>query len=220
MTLQPPVESYGTPNALGLDDAYIGVPTWDIADGLISDKPSCTPPGQGRFTSRDSMFGEVSSPMSLNQFAYAAMNPVTMWDPTGLYPTCDGKCSGNTQENLIRNFSQNYGAAVQAGTGGSGYSPGTSAQTSAQPVQAITTSERRATSQCAPGAPGDAGTAAGPAHPHGLGRSRAPRMLERSMTFGATSASLFGVCVRLAVPLMGRSPWASDTAFARRQAGC
>ena len=30
MTLQPPVESYGTPNALGLDDAYIGVPTWDI----------------------------------------------------------------------------------------------------------------------------------------------------------------------------------------------
>ena len=132
MTLQPPVESYGTPNALGLDDAYIGVPTWDIADGLISDKPSCTPPGQGPFTSRDSMFGEVSSPMSLNQFAYAAMNPVTMWDPTGLYPTCDGKCSGNTQENLIRNFSQNYGAAVQAGTGGSGYSPGTSAQTSAQ----------------------------------------------------------------------------------------
>lgn len=30
MTLQPPAEPYGTPNAMGFDDAYIGLPTWDI----------------------------------------------------------------------------------------------------------------------------------------------------------------------------------------------
>jgi SAM-dependent methyltransferase len=30
MNQQPRMEPYGTPNAMGFDDAYIGVPTWDI----------------------------------------------------------------------------------------------------------------------------------------------------------------------------------------------
>lgn len=30
MAPQPPVEPYGAPSGLGFDDAYIGVPTWDI----------------------------------------------------------------------------------------------------------------------------------------------------------------------------------------------
>lgn len=30
MNHQPRMEPYGTPNAMGFDDAYIGVPTWDI----------------------------------------------------------------------------------------------------------------------------------------------------------------------------------------------
>jgi RHS repeat-associated protein len=41
-------------------------------------------PSTGRFTTRDVLFGEIASPMSLNQFAYGAMNPITMWDPTGM----------------------------------------------------------------------------------------------------------------------------------------
>ena len=61
-------------------------------------------PGQGRFTSRDAMFGEIESPMSLNQFAYAAMNPVTMNDPTGMMPLCDS-CTAEQQQHIIREFS-------------------------------------------------------------------------------------------------------------------
>ncbi len=80
-------------------------------------------PGHGRFTSRDVLFGEVASPMSLNQFAYGAMNPVTMWDPTGMMPHCAYECTAEQQQNLVRDWSQTYGAAVQAGTAGSTYSP-------------------------------------------------------------------------------------------------
>jgi RHS repeat-associated protein len=50
-------------------------------------------PGQGRFTSRDVLFGKLSSPMTLNQFAYAGENPITMWDPTGMGQcTMAGEC--------------------------------------------------------------------------------------------------------------------------------
>ncbi len=45
-------------------------------------------PGQGRFTSRDVLFGNQTDPMTLNQYAYGGMNPVTMIDPTGM-----GQCS-------------------------------------------------------------------------------------------------------------------------------
>jgi hypothetical protein len=45
------------------------------------------------------------------------MNPVTMTDPTGMYPICEN-CTGNQQRNLIMNWSQAYGSAVSAGTAG------------------------------------------------------------------------------------------------------
>lgn len=62
--------------------------------------------------------------MSLNQFAFGAMNPVTMWDPTGMMPQCAFSCTGNQEQNLVENWSQAYGETVRAGTGGSsGYSP-------------------------------------------------------------------------------------------------
>ena len=32
--------------------------------------------GQGRFTSRDVLFGELSSPMTLNQFGYTGWRPI------------------------------------------------------------------------------------------------------------------------------------------------
>jgi RHS repeat-associated protein len=44
--------------------------------------------GLGRFTSRDVLFGEPTSPMTLNQHVYGGLNPITMWDPTGM-----GQCS-------------------------------------------------------------------------------------------------------------------------------
>jgi RHS repeat-associated protein len=42
----------------------------------------------GRFTARDVIFGELTSPMTLNQHVYGGLNPITMWDPTGM-----GQCN-------------------------------------------------------------------------------------------------------------------------------
>lgn len=41
-------------------------------------------PGLGRFSTRDSLFGELTRPLSLNQFGYSSANPITLSDPTGL----------------------------------------------------------------------------------------------------------------------------------------
>ena len=45
-------------------------------------------PGLGQFTSRDSVFGNLKDPTSLNQFAYGNDSPVTYIDPTGM-KSCD-----------------------------------------------------------------------------------------------------------------------------------
>jgi RHS repeat-associated protein len=42
-------------------------------------------PSLGRFTTGDVLFGEVSSPMSLNRFAYAGASRVTYTDHSGMY---------------------------------------------------------------------------------------------------------------------------------------
>src|SRR2546429_4134197 len=41
-------------------------------------------PAQGRFVTRDSIFGDPRSPMSLNQFVYGEDNPVSLSDPNGM----------------------------------------------------------------------------------------------------------------------------------------
>ncbi|MBI3647446.1 MAG: hypothetical protein HY240_01575, partial [Actinobacteria bacterium] len=46
--------------------------------------------GLGRFDSRDTLFGDPAAPGSLNQYAYGEANPVTMVDPTGMRPHCQG----------------------------------------------------------------------------------------------------------------------------------
>ena len=62
-------------------------------------------PGQGRFTSRDVLFGELSAPMTLNQFAYAGKNPITMWDPTGMRPSCRPECDSDTEKDITDDYS-------------------------------------------------------------------------------------------------------------------
>ena len=53
-------------------------------------------PGSGRFTARDIVFGQMGDPMSLNQYAYGGMSPVTMIDPTGMGQcTMAGECQDN-----------------------------------------------------------------------------------------------------------------------------
>jgi RHS repeat-associated protein len=41
-------------------------------------------PEVGRFSTRDVLFGDPATPVSLNRYAYGGANPVTMADPTGM----------------------------------------------------------------------------------------------------------------------------------------
>jgi hypothetical protein len=56
-------------------------------------------PTQGRFTSRDTQFGNWDDPNTLNQYVYAADSPVFYADPTGMQPACDG-CDQKEREAL------------------------------------------------------------------------------------------------------------------------
>jgi RHS repeat-associated protein len=79
----------GTQPALGFQSDYTDAVTKQVDMGT-----RWYAPGQGRFTTRDVLFGDPLHPISLNQWVYGAANPVTMWDPTGMGP-CDpseGRC--------------------------------------------------------------------------------------------------------------------------------
>jgi RHS repeat-associated protein len=58
----------------------------DPDTGLVDMGTRNYDPSQGRFTARDSLFGDPAHPMSLNQFAYGVDNPVSTWDPDGMAP--------------------------------------------------------------------------------------------------------------------------------------
>lgn len=58
----------------------------DSSSALVDMTTRNYDPVLGRFITRDVVFGEPSSPLSLNQFAYGTGNPVTMLDPTGMIP--------------------------------------------------------------------------------------------------------------------------------------
>ncbi|MGH2681923.1 MAG: DNRLRE domain-containing protein [Actinomycetota bacterium] len=69
----------GDPSRLG----YQSDPT-DPRTGLVDMLTRQYAPGIGRFTTRDSLFGELSIPLSLNQFVYGLNDPISNVDPTGL----------------------------------------------------------------------------------------------------------------------------------------
>ena len=78
----------------------------DITDGVTAQVDMGTrwyAPGTGRFISRDVVFGQAASPMTLNQYAYGGMNPVTMIDPTGMGQcTMAGECVTDTDKGRTR----------------------------------------------------------------------------------------------------------------------
>jgi RHS repeat-associated protein len=97
----------GTQSALG----YQGDLT-DPDTGLVDMGTRWYAPGLGRFGSRDTVFGEFGSPMSLNQYAYANMNPITMWDPTGMGAcTMPGECVRHDSNGNLIAVGGNPGAA-------------------------------------------------------------------------------------------------------------
>jgi RHS repeat-associated protein len=72
----------GTDTRLGFQGDYT-----DKATGLVDMGVRLYDPTLARFISRDTEFGDLKNPTSLNQFAYANGNPVTMHDPTGMAAT-------------------------------------------------------------------------------------------------------------------------------------
>jgi RHS repeat-associated protein len=59
--------------------------------------------GWATFLSRDSMSGELSTPVSLNRYTYAWANPLAYWDPTGQYTmVADGVYYGDGKLNKTK----------------------------------------------------------------------------------------------------------------------
>jgi RHS repeat-associated protein len=56
----------------------------DSDTGVVDMGARAYDPLQGRFATRDSLFGALQTPLSLNQYAYGGDNPVSMIDPDGL----------------------------------------------------------------------------------------------------------------------------------------
>ncbi len=74
-----PLASSGSTSYLG----YQGDPT-DPSTGQVDMGTRSYEPTLGRFSSRDVLFGDPTSPMSLNQYVYATDSPITFTDPTGM----------------------------------------------------------------------------------------------------------------------------------------
>ena len=58
----------------------------DADTGYVDMTTRLYSPTQGRFSSRDVLFGDTNAPSSMNQYGYAEGNPVTLWDPSGMTP--------------------------------------------------------------------------------------------------------------------------------------
>ncbi|MEM9202822.1 MAG: RHS repeat-associated core domain-containing protein [Actinomycetota bacterium] len=76
-----PLHTSGDTPALGFQADYTDPVTGDVWMGARWYDPT-----NAQFRSRDTVFGELSTPISLNRYTYAFANPIRYWDP-------DGRCS-------------------------------------------------------------------------------------------------------------------------------
>jgi RHS repeat-associated protein len=75
----------------------------DLTDALTGQVDMLTrmyEPTLGRFSVRDPLMGTPTEPVSLNQYVYGQMNPVSLSDPTGLRPEC-GDCTRAAEQKGI-----------------------------------------------------------------------------------------------------------------------
>ncbi len=68
----------GTTMPLGFQGDYTDPASGDVWMGARWYRP-----GTGGFTSRDSVFGDLQTPVSVNRHTYANADPIGMWDPDG-----------------------------------------------------------------------------------------------------------------------------------------
>ena len=111
-----PLATSGTQSVLGFQSDLT-----DPTTKLVDMGTRYYQPTTGRFTSRDVVSGDPSSPMSLNRFAYAQMSPISNVDPTGM--SCDrytGRCgTGYTRANgQYKHYDPYTGKTTTSGSGG------------------------------------------------------------------------------------------------------
>jgi RHS repeat-associated protein len=69
-----------------VDLTYAGLNPYDLNTGLNRAANRLQSPNLGRWLSPDPLGGDITSPQSLNRYAYALNNPETLTDPSGLWP--------------------------------------------------------------------------------------------------------------------------------------
>ena len=78
-----PTITSGTMPAIGFQGDYTNPTTGDVWMGARWYKPN-----SAAFTARDTIFGQLDTPISLNRHTYAWADPLGMWDPDGREPGC------------------------------------------------------------------------------------------------------------------------------------
>ena len=79
--------SGGTQSAVGFQGQFTDAATGDVNMGARWYNPS-----GGSFRGRDTMFGSLSSPSTLNRYSYVSNNPLNLTDPTGHWACGDDYC--------------------------------------------------------------------------------------------------------------------------------
>jgi RHS repeat-associated protein len=85
----------------------------DLTTGQVEMGARYYEPVLGRFSSRDRLFGEPASPLSLNQYVYGMGNPVTFSDPSGLRPLCGEGCTQEEEQEVLQTFIEAQTQATQ-----------------------------------------------------------------------------------------------------------
>ena len=102
-------DPWGVPSAVGSDATasllgYQSQPT-DPTTGLTDMGARNYDPAQGRFTTEDTVSGNLSNPLSLNQYTYGQDSPIDNTDPNGNMIYCGSSCSHADQE-TARTYSE------------------------------------------------------------------------------------------------------------------
>ncbi|MFN7141472.1 MAG: RHS repeat-associated core domain-containing protein [Limisphaerales bacterium] len=102
--------------------------SYDIKASLMDYSARWYSPVNGRFTTQDTWLGVPFTPQTLNRYAYALNNPLTITDPTGHIPcemtdTGEPLCSMNPPEDWGTPHGPGGGGGTGGGTGGGGSTP-------------------------------------------------------------------------------------------------
>ncbi len=99
--------SGGAQSALGFQGQFTDATTGDVNMGARWYSPS-----GGSFRGRDTVFGSLSSPGSLNRYAYGMGNPLNMIDPNGRFSVDLSTLSGFTGGDAFAGLTETLGAGI------------------------------------------------------------------------------------------------------------